>query len=157
MNRVADLQLCDVIEEDVRVFFIADADIDCDGPNGNPDSDPYWQDSTSLKHNGKSIDSYKVPGIVVSPLIIKGVKGIVLGCKARVTYRKTGLITDAVVYDIGPTRKIGELSVECAVRVGMPSNPNTGGEDSYDEVTYELWPGVPAEIDGITYELQHYK
>ncbi len=156
-RRVANIQVCDIIEENFRVSFIADADIDCDGANDNPDHDPYWQGETSLKHNGESIDSYAVPGIVVPPAVLKGVKGIVLGCKARVTYRKTGLVADAVVYDIGPTKKIGELSVECAKRVGMPHNPNTGGEDSMDEVCYELWPGVPAIVDGVRYELQPWR
>lgn len=145
----------DVIEENrSRVFFIADADIDCDGPNGNPDGDPDWQDSTSLKHNGQSINSYKVPGIVVPPGIIKGVKGIVLGCKARVTNNETGVSADAVVYDAGPSRKLGEISVELAKRLGINPSPINGGEDSYDAVTYELWPGVPAVVDGVEYSLQ---
>ena len=64
----------DVIEENKsRVFFIADADIDADGPGGSIHDDPDWQPETSLKHNGQSIDSRKVRGIVVPIGIIKGI------------------------------------------------------------------------------------
>ncbi len=141
-------------DDDGRVWFIADCDIDCDGPNGNPDNDPYWQPETTYRHNGKSIDSYKVPGIVLPPAIIRAVPEIVMGCKARITYFKTEFETDCIVYDQGPTKKAGEASVEAAERVGIPSNPNTGGEDNYNLALFECWPGQTITIDGITYALQ---
>lgn len=145
----------DVIEENKsRVFFIADADIDADGPGGSIHDDPDWQPETSLKHNGQSIDSRKVRGIVVPIGIIKGVKGTVLGCKARVTRNSTGVSADAVVYDIGPSRKLGEISIAAAEAIGIDPSPTHGGEDSYDAVTYELWPSVPAVVDGVQYDLQ---
>ncbi len=143
-----------MIDSDGRVWFIADCDIDCDGPNGNPDNDPYWQPETRYRYQGKSIDSYKVPGIVVPPAIIRAVSPIVMGCKARMTYFKTGLTTDAIVYDSGPTHKLGEGSVKAAENVGMNGNPNTGGEDDYNLVLFELWPGQTITIGGITYPLQ---
>lgn len=146
----------DVLHEYGRHFFIADLDVDCDGPNGNPDNDPYWQSGTTLQHNGKSIDSYKVKGIVLPPGVIKVAKGIVLGCKARLTNLKTGAFADAVVYDVGPSRKLGEGSVAAVKAIGINSNPNTGGEDSYDAVLYEFFPDVPAVVDGVTYKLQPY-
>lgn len=142
----------DVIQDGARVIFIADADIDCDGPNGNPDEDPYWQPSTALKKNGESLDSYLVPGVVVPPGIVQAVHGIVLGCLARITYNNRSTI--AVVYDIGPSRKLGEISVEAARRVGMNPSPISGGTDDYNSVAYEIFPGTPAYIDGIRYDLQ---
>lgn len=147
----------DVLHQNGRHFFIADCDIDCDGPNGNPDGDPYWQPETTLRYKGKSIDSYKVAGIVLPPSIIRAVKPAVLGCKARITNLKNLEPTDAVVYDIGPTRKLGEASVLAAKRIGVNSNPNIGGEDDYDAILYEFWPGESAIVDGVTYELQLYR
>jgi Fungal chitosanase of glycosyl hydrolase group 75 len=147
----------DVLMDDTgRAFFVADCDVDCDGPNANPDGDPYWQPGTTLQHEGASIDSYAVAGIVLPPGVIKSVPGVVLGCKARITSTRTSKSANAVVYDIGPTRKLGEASVAAARAIGINSNPNTGGEDSYDAVLYEFWPGVPAIVDGVIYDLQPF-
>lgn len=103
------------------------------------------------------IDSEVVPFIVVSPAIIKGVKGIVLGCKAKVTNTRTGLSVACMVADVGPTRKIGELSIAAAKAIGIPSSPRNGGEEE-NVILYELWPDVPAPT-GIcsTYVLQPYR
>lgn len=97
------------------------------------------------------VDAYSVPYIVVSPAIRKAAKGIVLGCLARVTWH--GRMVHCVVADIGPLRKVGELSMAAARILGMPWNPRHGGEDEF-VVSYELWPGTPAIIDGVEYELQ---
>jgi hypothetical protein len=95
------------------------------------------------------VDAESVPYVVVSPLIRNAASGIVLGCKARISYN--GRSVDAVVADIGPRKKIGELSIAAARALGFPSSPRTGGVES--GVTYELWPGVPAVVNGVTYEL----
>jgi hypothetical protein len=140
-----------------RVFFTADADIDCDGSGGNPDNDPYFQNDTTLHHNGKALNAYEVAFGVVPPVVCQRTKGKVLGCRMRIHYLKTGYFCDAVVGDIGPTSKVGELSVAAANAVHMTSDPNHGGEDDLTMVVYELWPNVPAIVDGIKYELQSYK
>jgi len=147
----------DVLRDGSRVLFVADCDIDCDGPNGNPDNDPYWQGETTLRLNGESIDSYKVKGIVVPPSICTAVKEQVLGCQAFATNIRTGKREACVVYDIGPTHKLGEMSVLLAGALGFPDSPINGGEDSYDAVLYELFPGVPAQVDDVAFELQAYK
>lgn len=134
------------------VLFTGDADIDCDG-GSNPLNDPYWQPDTSLRFAGKSIDAETVPFIVVPPLILKGVPGVVLGCKARVTHTVKRTQVDCVVADIGPMFKVGEVSVAAAKLLGINPHPIKGGEDAY-VCSYELWPDVPAEINGITYRLQ---
>jgi hypothetical protein len=150
---IGTIQGCDVIEgDDGSVHFLADADIDCDG-GSNPHHDPCWQPDTSLHFDGRAIDAESVPYIVVPPLIRDGVSGIVLGCIARVTNSRTGQSTEAVVGDIGPHKKIGEISSECARRIGVNDNPNTGGEEDH-VISYTLWPGSPAVVDGVTYELQ---
>lgn len=139
-----------------RVFFTGNADIDCDGSGGNPDGDPYFQPDTSLHHNGKALNSYKERFIVVPPVVCQKTKGVVLGCKARVHYLRRATYCDAVVGDTGPSSKVGELSVACAEKLGMDGNPNYGGEDRMDMVIYELWPDIPAVVDGVKYELQPY-
>lgn len=192
---------------DGRVFFVADADIDADGANGQsgaraaymvgdkglealanggmkmsggrvicaqswardivllgPDNQPMVfpggviASTTWYRHRNRKIsdpaaylDSATVPYIVLPPMAIQGVEGIVRGCKARVTWRGKSL--DAVVGDKGPRTKVGELSIAAAERLGMKSSPRTGGVTAA-EVTYEFWPGVPAVVDGFTYELQ---
>lgn len=183
-------------EDDGRVHFKADADIDADGAphaysphnNGLDDlrnakdlrgnfvgvltdkhgeplvqasDDPapgYYISTTTYEHRDQPentqrryVNAETAPFIVVSPLIRQRAKGIVLGCKARVTYN--GKSIDAVVADIGPRSKAGEISIEAAKRLGIPSSPKTGGIDD-GVVLYELWPGEAAVIDSVVYELQ---
>lgn len=99
------------------------------------------------------VDSATVPFIVVPPAIIRGVAGIVLGCRAKITHERTGKTCEAVVADVGPSFKIGELSIAAAERIGIPSNARHGGESAFC-VLYELWPGVAAVVDGVKFPLQ---
>lgn len=140
------------LNDDGRIFFVADADIDSDG-GSNPDHDPYWQADTTLHHNGKPIDAETVPGVVVPGWIPRSVGPIVMGCRARITNLRTMQSCDAVVHDLGPKTKDGELTPEAARRVGINPNSVTGGEER-PVVLYECWPGVPAFVDGVTYSLQ---
>lgn len=141
------------LRDDGGVFAVADFDVDCDG-GSNPFHDPYWQPNTSLHHNGKPIDSETVSGIVVPGWLVRKVGPVVLGCKARCTYLPNMKSYDAVVFDTGPLTKSGEGSPYLAKKLGINPDPNNGGEDEA-VVLYELWPGVPAIVDGITYSLQH--
>ncbi|HPA21472.1 MAG TPA: hypothetical protein PLU30_27270 [Verrucomicrobiae bacterium] len=134
-----------------RIFFVADCDEDNDGPNGNPTRDPYWQSETTLRHQGKSIDSMRVPGVVAPTWLPRAIPAIVLGCRARVTNLATGLSADGVVYDLGPSKKAGECSNLLCARLGAK-----GGENR-PLFFYELWPGVPADVDGVRYALQPSK
>lgn len=134
-------------------MFIADADIDCDGSGGNPDNDRYFQPETTLKYKGKSLNAYEVPFVVVPPIVVKSTVGIVMGCQAYVTNLVNGKTTPAVVGDVGPRAKIGEISCACASAIGIDPNPNTGGEAGFF-VGYEILPGVPARVNGVTYDLQ---
>lgn len=155
MKTLATIQGCEaLLHGDGHCSMLADADIDCDGSGGNPDNDPYFQPGTTYHYQGKALNAYKVPFIVLPPSLIKGVAPVVLGCKARVLYRETGLIAYGIVGDVGPRTKVGELSVQMARRIGMPSNPNTGGTDDFRLCLYEWWPGQTVSIDGITYPLQ---
>jgi hypothetical protein len=135
------------------VTFIADADIDCDGSGGNPEHDPYFQPETTLKVEGKSLDAYKVPFVVVPPVVIKKTKGIVMGSLCLIENTHTKEICIAVVGDVGPTRKVGELSPRAAGQISVDPNPVSGGESSFI-VKYSIFVGIPAVIDGFTYPLR---
>lgn len=138
--------------DDGRVTWRSCARIDTDG-SGPMHGDPDGQSDTSLHHNGRPLNADVDRYIVVPPQIIKGVKGIVLGCQAKVTNGHTGLSTAAVVGDIGPHSKLGEISVACAKALGINPSPTRGGEDNH-VVQYEIHPGIAANVQGVQYTLK---
>jgi hypothetical protein len=140
-----------ILHDDGHLSFVGDCDIDCDGSGGNPHHDPYFQPDTALRHESVALNAEEVPFIVVPPEIINAVQGVVLGCKASIGYK--GRECPCVVGDIGPRNKLGEASPAAAEAVGIDGNPNTGGID-LPRVTFELWPGLAAEVNGVTYKLQ---
>jgi hypothetical protein len=96
------------------------------------------------------VDSETVPYVVVPPVIINRTKGVVRGCLARVTFK--GRSVDCIVADVGPRRKIGEISIAAARALGMNASPRSGGEDT-KIVEYEIFPGQKATINKVTYPL----
>lgn len=151
MRTIGTIEGCDILEnDDGSISWTAKMAIDNDGSD-NRQHDSDWQRDTSLHLHGKPIDSESVPGIVVPPLVINSVPGIVLGCEAIVTYRNTSVM--AVVFDIGPRKKIGEGSPELARRLGINPSATHGGIDDH-VVLYRIFPGKSAVIDGIGYYLQ---
>lgn len=97
------------------------------------------------------LDSCSVPYVVVSPVIRRRARGIVLGCRARVTY--FGLSVDAVVGDVGPEKKIGEGSIALAEALGIDPDARVGGTDSND-IIFELWPDQVAVLNGERFDLK---
>lgn len=140
------------LNNDSSLTWVSCAMIDDDG-SGPSLGDPDYQNDTTLHINGVALDATVVPYIVVPPQVRDCVAPIVMGCKAFVENLSNGLSTVAVVGDIGPHTKIGEISIETANRIGVPSSPTTGGIDDH-VIKYTIWPGVPAVVDGITYSLQ---
>jgi hypothetical protein len=136
------------LEDDGRITYTAKAAIDADGSEPSL-RDPDFQPDTSLHFNHKALDATKVPYVVVPPSIIDAVKPIVLGCQARISFRDKTV--DAVVGDIGPSNKVGEISVACAEALNIPHSRVSGGVD--DGVHYEIIPGQAAMVDGVTYVL----
>lgn len=133
--------------------MMADMDIDVDGI-GLSHGDPYYQPDTTLHYNGKPLDSDVDKFIVLPPPLITAVAGIVLGCHARVFYRDR--VCDAVVGDVGPTRKVGEASRAVAIKLGINPSPINGGVDDAS-IRYEWFPGIAANVDGRQYVLQPYR
>jgi hypothetical protein len=61
--------------------------------------------------------------------------------------------SDAICGEIGPEDKLGEASCELARRVGLNPNPNYGGTED-KVITYIIYVGIPAVVDGVAYKLQ---
>jgi hypothetical protein len=100
------------------------------------------------------VDAASVPYIVLPSHWRKLAVGVVLGCKATVEDTQTGKILNAAgVMDFGPKAKLGEASIACANFFGIPSSPKSGGT-SKKRFIYTFFPGVPAVINGVTYQLQ---
>ena len=111
-------------------------------------------DASSFKY----VDAATVAFIVVPPMIIRGVAGIVLGCRCVVTNARTGQRVEAVVADGGPSNHLGEISVACAQAIGVPvgtTHPANGGGAPSPSIHYQLFPGTAAVVNGVTYPLQH--
>jgi hypothetical protein len=100
------------------------------------------------------VDAASVPYIVLPSHWRKEAVGVVLGCKATVEDTKTGKILEAAgVLDFGPRAKLGEASIACAKFFGIPSSPKDGGTEE-ERFIYTFFPGIPAEINGVIYQLQ---
>jgi Fungal chitosanase of glycosyl hydrolase group 75 len=138
---------------DEMVIFKADADIDCDGSGGNPDNDPWFQNDTTLHRDGAALNAYKESFMVVPPVVISKTKGIVLGSLCLVEHTINTKFCFAVVGDIGPRKKVGEISPACAKQIGVNPNARTGGEER-KVIRYTIFIGVPARINGLQYTLQ---
>ncbi len=129
----------------------------CDA-RGNPiDQGGGWFSRTAYSRGkewpeeSRWLDGLKIPFIVVEGFIRRRARGVVLGCRTRVTY--LGLSVDCMVGDIGPLYKIGEGSPRLACDLGIDPNPRFGGTDS-DDIEFELWPGEIAVLNGERFDLK---
>ena len=137
-----------------RDVLVVENDRPKDDGNGN------WYSMTTYAWKGRPVetryvDSTTVPYVVVNPHVRMKAKGVVIGCKARVTYKsgkKKAKKIDAVVADVSGGADIGELSIAAAEKLGIPSSPRHGGVNS--GVTFEFWPDQPAKVNGEVYELK---
>lgn len=128
-----------------------------DHGDGAPTSDGRgnWYSQTTYAWQGRPIttryvDATTVPYVVVNPIVRRKAVGVVIGCRARVTYQNTSI--DAVVADVSGASDIGELSIAAAELLGMPNSPRRGGAPQ--GVLFEFWPGSAAVLQGEIYELQ---
>jgi hypothetical protein len=99
------------------------------------------------------VDAASVPFIVLPSHWRREAVGVVLGCKATIKDKYGKLLLSSGVLDFGPTTKLGEASIACAKFFGVPASPKTGGTDE-KRFTYTFYPGIPATINGVTYQLQ---
>lgn len=135
--------------------FVSDLDI-CNDGCGPAHGDQYHQAMTAYYSGGREggqylnadVDKY----IVVPPQIRAKLPGVVMGCLGKVTNLKTQVTEKGVVGEIGPDDKTGETAYCLAKIINPMIEYNSGDED--ETYLYELWPGVPATIEGFTYKLQ---
>lgn len=99
------------------------------------------------------IDSETVPHVTLPPRVIKAVPPVFLGCRCLLMNLKNGMECEAVLADIGPNNKIGEISIAAAKELGLNPDPKRGGT-SEKIVEYHIFPGVPATVNGETFALQ---
>jgi hypothetical protein len=132
-------------------------DVLIDNGHGHPTDDGHgnWYSSTTYAWKGRPlatryVDSTAVAYIVVNPIVRRQARGVVIGCKARATYK--GVSVNAVVADVSGGANIGELSIAAAKALNFNnSSPRNGGVDS--GVLFEFWPGQAATVNGELYEL----
>jgi hypothetical protein len=150
MRLIATIEGENILEyDDLSVHFKSKAAIDSDGV-GPHHGDRTAQDETTYNPDlNADVDKY----IVIPPAIRNGVKGVVIGCQAQVTNTLNGQHTAAVVGDVGPHRKLGEISCACASAIGLNPSPVDGGVDEH-VIEYVIFPGVAANVDGSIYRLQ---
>ena len=133
------------------VSFISDLDV-CNDGSGPSHGDQYYQSQTAYYNGGKYLNADVDKYIVVPPQIRSGVQPVVMGCQARLTNLLTGKWHAAVVGDIGPSNKTGEAAYCLAHIIEPKITYNTGSSERI--YLYELWPGIPAVVEGKTYKLE---
>lgn len=139
---------------DEIVRFLSDGDIDGDGSGPKTPGDTYIPDTT-LHRGGRPLNSREESFVVVPPIVCQKTRGKVLGSFCLVENTLTNQICTAVVGDIGPHTKTGEMSIACAKQLGVNPDPVHGGE-SRKIIRYTIFVGVPAVAFGWRYELQTY-
>jgi hypothetical protein len=143
-----------VLKTGTALFWWGGMQIDGDGTGGNAQGDPDFQAQTTLTHaDGSYLDSETEAFGVVPRQIIEGVSGIVMGCQGFAINASTGMMSQFVVGDEGPSNKLSEGSIALANALGVPSSPTTGGTDAQD-ILWMIWPGKPATVNGKSYALQ---
>ena len=133
------------------VCFMSDLDI-CNDGTGPSYGDPSYQSETAYWNGGKCINADVDKYIVVPPQVRSMVPPIVMGCQGRLTNSVTGVSYDAVTGEIGPDYITGEAAY-CLAQIVCPAVTHNCGDDA-TIYFYELWPGVPAVVDGKTYKLE---
>lgn len=133
------------------VCFLSDLDI-CNDGSGPSYGDPHHQSETAYYNGGRFLNADHDKYIVIPPQVRKMTKGKVMGCKSCLTNLNVGKTFPAVMGEIGPTDKTGEAAY-CLAKLVNPSIGHNHGDKS-EIYLYELWPGVPAVVDGKKYKLE---
>jgi hypothetical protein len=133
------------------IQFKSDLDVCTDGTGEHYD-DQSPQDETAYYNGGKFLNADVDQYIVIPPQVRSMVGPVVMGCQARATRISTKQAFDAVTGEIGPDNKTGEAAICLAQKLNPNVSANSG--DSKHDYLYELWPGVPAKVNGKHYKLE---
>jgi hypothetical protein len=140
-----------VTPDDSYIYFISDLDI-CNDGNGPAYGDPHHQSQTAYYNGGKFLNADVDKYIVVPPQVRSMVGPVVMGCQGRLTNLSNDVAHAAVTGEIGPDYTTGEAAY-CLAKIVNPKISHNSG-DKKRVYMYELWPGVPAVVDGKTYKLE---
>lgn len=133
------------------VQFISDLDI-CNDGSGPKHGDPSYQSQTAYYNGGKYLNADEDKYIVIPPQVRTKVPPVVLGCQGRITNLVTGQSYPAVTGEIGPQNITGEAAY-CLAKIVNPDITHNEGDDRIIYL-YELWPGIPAVVEGKIYTLE---
>jgi len=133
------------------VCFVSDLDVCTDG-TGNHYDDQTPQDETAYYNGGKFLNADRDKYIVIPPQVRSMPDPVVLGCQAKLTRLDTMKYHAAVTGEIGPENKTGEAAICLAQLMNPDVTANSG--DSRLIYFYQLWPGIPAVVDGKHYKLE---
>lgn len=137
--------------DDGYIAFISDLDI-CNDGSGPAYGDPHHQSETAYYNGGKFLNADKDKYIVIPPQVRSLIEPVVMGCQGRATNLATGIWYEAVTGEIGPDDKTGEAAY-CLAKILNPKITHNSGDKSRIYL-YELWPDIPAIVDGKTYKLE---
>lgn len=136
------------------LLFIAGAMIDADG-TGPSHGDPCKQNETSFRVQGASLNADRDNYIALPPEVIRSVAPRVLGCAVEITDMRCRRKVLAIVGDVGPRGKLGEISIAAARDLLINPDPVHGGI-SERVFLYRIYPGVPGVIAGDVVQLQRF-
>ena len=134
-------------------YVCSRSDLDICNDGSGPDyDDPHHQSQTAYYNGGEFLNADEDQYIVVPPQVRSMVPPVVMGCQGRLTNLETGQWWPAVTGEIGPDDKTGEAAY-CLAKQANPQITHNSG-DSRRIYLYELWPGVPAVVNGKEYDLE---
>jgi N-acetylmuramoyl-L-alanine amidase len=134
------------------VAFVSDLDI-CNDGSGDSHGDPHASSETAYYNGGEFLNADVDKYIVIPPQVRELLKpSKVMGCQARLTNLPTGAWHAGVCGEIGPDDKTGEAAYCLAKAINPTVGYNSG--DLSRVYLFELWPNIPATVDGVTYKLE---
>jgi hypothetical protein len=110
----------------------------------------YEREGFSTLDRRRYLDALTVPYAVPPGKVRRLCRGVLLGCKAKITDVVNGRSIECVTGDFSGNR-IGEASL-FAARFFDPTLSARNGDDR-KRYLYEYWPGVPAVLNGETFKL----
>ncbi len=113
----------------------------------------YWREGFAKIDRRRWVDAEAIPYMVLPGSIRQACKGVVLGCRARITRTTDGLFVDGVYADSSGAN-IGECSVFAAKVFGEQWSASNGDERRI--YSYEFYPDQPALVNGEQFRLIPY-
>jgi hypothetical protein len=137
--------------DELYICFVSNLDI-CNDGSGPAHGDKHHQSQTAYYNGGKFLNADVDKYIVIPPQVRSMIAPVVMGCQGRLTNVLTKKHHTAVTGEIGPDDKTGEAAYCLAKIVNAKITHNSG--DTRTCYLYELWPNMPAVVNGKHYKLE---